>query len=44
MWEGDPARTSGSHSSPVIWRAGDKTLAIANVAGGEMLRRSDDRP
>lgn len=37
LWEGDAKRAKGEHSSAVAWRAGDRELAIANVAGGETI-------
>jgi outer membrane protein assembly factor BamB len=37
LWEGDPSKSSGSHSSPVVWESGDERFIIANVAGGETV-------
>jgi len=35
VWEGDPEQSRGSHSSPVVWKSGDRSLVIVNVAGGK---------
>lgn len=35
LWEGDPQKTKGNHTSPVVWTNKDWTLVIANIAGGE---------
>ena len=32
-WQGEPQRTSGSHSSPVVWDSPEGPLFIINVAG-----------
>lgn len=33
LWEGDPKKTSGLHSSPVIWASAEGPRFVANVAG-----------
>jgi outer membrane protein assembly factor BamB len=35
LWEGDPQRTKGLHSSPVAWSSDGGDLVIVNVAGGQ---------
>ncbi|MEZ6111451.1 MAG: PQQ-binding-like beta-propeller repeat protein [Pirellulaceae bacterium] len=33
VWEGDPQKTRADHSSPTVWKTGDSSHVIANVAG-----------
>ncbi len=35
LWQGDEPLDYQSHSSPVIWNAGDESFAIVNTAGGK---------
>ncbi len=37
LWEGDRAKTRGTHTSPVVWRTGGREYAICNVAGGDTI-------
>jgi outer membrane protein assembly factor BamB len=37
LWEGDPQRTRGVHSSPVAWQSPDGPRLIANVAGHDTI-------
>jgi len=37
LWQGDPAKTSGTDSSPVLWRNAGKNYVIANVAGKDTV-------
>ena len=34
LWSGDTKRDYSSHSSPVVWKAGDAPVAICNTSGG----------
>ncbi len=34
LWSGDEQPSYNSHSSPVVWQAGDTPIAICNTAGG----------
>jgi outer membrane protein assembly factor BamB len=33
-WQGDPEKTRGSHTSPVLWQHDGRDFVIANVSGG----------
>jgi outer membrane protein assembly factor BamB len=33
-WQGDPEKTRGSHTSPVLWKHDGRDFVIANVSGG----------
>lgn len=37
LWEGDPKKARGEHSSAVGWKVGGRELALANVASGETI-------
>lgn len=37
LWEGDPRRTKGVHSSPVVWQSPDGPRLVANVAGRDTV-------
>jgi hypothetical protein len=37
LWEGDPQKTRGVHSSPTVWKAGDTSYFLANVAGADTV-------
>ena len=37
LWQGDPDKTRGTHTSPVLWSSGDRTYIIANVAGQKTI-------
>ena len=37
IWQGDPAKTQGSHSSPVNWECNGKQYAVVNVGGGNTI-------
>jgi len=37
LWEGDAKTMKGQHSSAVAWKVDGRTLAVANVAGGETV-------
>ncbi|MCA9054148.1 MAG: PQQ-like beta-propeller repeat protein, partial [Planctomycetaceae bacterium] len=34
LWEGDPKKTAGSHSSPVVWNASAGPRVVVNLNGG----------
>ncbi len=37
LWQGDPAKTRGTHTSPVVWRWREKEYVIVNVAGRDTI-------
>lgn len=37
VWQGDEKKTRGTHTSPVVWKSGDKELVIVNVAGEDTI-------
>jgi outer membrane protein assembly factor BamB len=37
LWQGDEKKTKGTHSSPIIWKNGDKELIVVNVAGEDTI-------
>ncbi len=37
IWEGDPKTTSGTHSSPAVWKHQDQEYVVANVASDETI-------
>jgi len=37
IWEGDPQKTRGVHSSPAVWKSGDTSYLVANVAGADTV-------
>lgn len=37
LWQGDVHETSGTHTSPVVWKHGDKNLVVVNVAGDQTI-------
>jgi outer membrane protein assembly factor BamB len=36
-WQGDPKKTRGTHSSPVVWKHDNQELVVVNVAGSETI-------
>jgi outer membrane protein assembly factor BamB len=37
LWQGDPMRTQGTHSSPAVWSNGGKSYVLCNVAGKDTI-------
>ncbi len=37
LWKGDDKATRGTHSSPVVWRGGNESLLVVNVAGSDTI-------
>ena len=37
LWQGDPQKTQGTHTSPVVWSHEDRELVIVNVAGNQTI-------
>jgi outer membrane protein assembly factor BamB len=36
-WQGDPKKTRGTHSSPVVWKHDGQELVVVNVAGSDTI-------
>ncbi len=37
LWQGDPDKTRGAHTSPVVWSSGDKQYVVVNVADSDTI-------